>query len=322
MRKRIHFILRLFVSFGILFVLFGIVPYDDIISQFEHIDLRLFLWGFLIFICLHLIGILRWKVCLSALGVYSKYKDLFLLFFSGLFFNVLFPSVVAQDVFRASILSFDKKEDAKKTIASVVIDRFSGLVSLCIVAVLALLAGITVINDTSIILAVSALAVIVAIISGVFFSRRIFNFFMFIFKHMPNIRDKLKKFHDNLYFFRQNPKAFLKVMFLAFIIQLGTPVSFYLLGLSFGIQIPAIIYFVLIPVIMTISLIPVTIAGLGTGQAAGVYFFSQVGVDEARAFGVSLLISFFYIILGVCGGILYVTFYNRRLQSHKQNTGH
>ena len=69
MKGKLSLILRLLIAGGIIFVLFKVVPYDELISQLKKVDLKLIFVSFTIFISMHLVGVARWKLCLAALGL-------------------------------------------------------------------------------------------------------------------------------------------------------------------------------------------------------------------------------------------------------------
>ena len=71
------------------------------------------------------------------------------------------------------------------------------------------------------------------------------------------------------------------------------------LGRSLGIDAPLAAYFAFIPLILLIMLLPITINGLGTSQAAFVWFFSRAGVSSAAAFALSVL----FVALGIVGNL-------------------
>ena len=59
----------------------------------------------------------------------------------------------------------------------------------------------------------------------------------------------------------------------------------YYLGRGLGIDASLGAYFAFLPLILLVMLLPVTINGLGTGQAAFVWFFARAGVPAAAAVG-------------------------------------
>jgi glycosyltransferase 2 family protein len=89
-------------------------------------------------------------------------------------------------------------------------------------------------------------------------------------------------------------------------VQVLRIVQAYCLGRSLGIDAGLTIYFAFIPVILLIMLLPVSINGLGTSQAAFVWFFARVGVDAAPAFALSVLFVALGIVGNLPGGLLYV----------------
>jgi hypothetical protein len=71
------------------------------------------------------------------------------------------------------------------------------------------------------------------------------------------------------------------------------------LGLGLGIDAPLSAYFAFIPIILLVMLLPITVYGLGTSQAAFVLFFDAAGVAEPAAFALSVL----FLALGVVGNL-------------------
>ena len=66
-----------------------------------------------------------------------------------------------------------------------------------------------------------------------------------------------------------------------------------------GIDAPLSAYFAFIPIILLVMLLPITVYGLGTSQAAFVLFFDAAGVAEPAAFALSVL----FVALGVVGNL-------------------
>lgn len=79
------------------------------------------------------------------------------------------------------------------------------------------------------------------------------------------------------------------------------------LGRALGLDAPFIVYVASIPVILLVMLLPITINGLGTSQAAFLWCFSAVGVPRAETFTLSLLFVALGIVGNLPGGLLYAT---------------
>jgi hypothetical protein len=81
----------------------------------------------------------------------------------------------------------------------------------------------------------------------------------------------------------------------------------FFLGRSLDIAAPLAIYFAFLPLILIVMLVPVTINGIGTSQAAFVWFFSQAQVPEAASFALSVLFVALGLVGNLPGALLYVT---------------
>jgi hypothetical protein len=78
------------------------------------------------------------------------------------------------------------------------------------------------------------------------------------------------------------------------------------LGRSLGIEQGLAVYFVAIPVTLLIMLLPVTVSGFGTGQAAFLWTFGAAGVSRPQAFALSILFIALSIVGNMPGALLYL----------------
>jgi hypothetical protein len=92
----------------------------------------------------------------------------------------------------------------------------------------------------------------------------------------------------------------------------------WLLGLALSIAAPVGAYFVCIPLILLIMLLPITVNGVGTSQAAFVWCFGALGVPRADAFALSVLFVALGIVGNLPGGLLYA-FGDRKQQTRTQS---
>ena len=79
----------------------------------------------------------------------------------------------------------------------------------------------------------------------------------------------------------------------------------YCLGVSLGIGASIAIYFALVPLILMLMLLPISINGIGTSQAAFVWLFGFAGVTAADAFLLSVLFIGLGMVGNLPGGLLY-----------------
>ena len=271
--------------------------------------------GIGIFVVVNIVAIARWLYIMHTLGIHATYRESFMSYICAYFFNLFFPSFIAGDIFRAATIS-SRYGKVSETATSVFMDRFSGSLSLAMVAVISAAIGWGKVSDSVVPKALFILFGLIAIAGFIVLTRRPFTLALNI---MPKgkLRDTFSALHDKLYFFRKNPKYLLASILISTPIHILTAAYFYVNGLAFGLNNGLIDYLIAVPILMAISLIPVTIAGAGTREAASIYFLGLVGVAKAPALSLSLMVLFYLIAFGIVGGILYLTVYHRFLTTKK-----
>ncbi|MCF7916493.1 MAG: flippase-like domain-containing protein [Candidatus Omnitrophica bacterium] len=313
MRKKIFFLLRIVVTLAIFFALFKFIPYQRLISVYKNSQKIYLSFAFIIFWLALFLGVVRWKILLTSVGVAASFRETFYSYFSGLFLNLFFPSFVAGDLFRGFGIS-QRHGKTDKIASTILMDRFSGGLALTAVALVSFLFLNDWAQKKQVLLPIFALVLIVLFLFFTIFSRSFFNFLLKIFKRGSLLRTKLSSFHDQLYFFKKKPRIFYKTLLFSLLIQILIPIGFFIASLAFGLSLSLIIFLVLIPIIMAAAFIPITIAGAGTREALLVYFLASYGVAESVGLGISLINLFFLVSASLLGGIFYVTIYHRWLQ--------
>ncbi|MFH1505081.1 MAG: lysylphosphatidylglycerol synthase transmembrane domain-containing protein [Candidatus Omnitrophota bacterium] len=314
MKKKNFFpFLRIGVTLAILFALFKLVPYGKLIEVYKDSHKIYLFWAFLAFFLCYLIGAARWKFLLVSLGIKAGKREVFYSFFSSLFFNLFFPSFVAGDLFRGYSIS-RRHGELKKVASSILMDRFSGALALTLIAFFSFIFKGDIIEVGGAGSALFILCFLALFGSLAIFSKTFFSLLMKVFKKKSSLKEKISSFHNQLYFFKKNPKVFFKSFLFSFPIQIFSSIGFFISSKAFGLQIDIIYFLILVPIVMAIALIPITIAGVGTREASAVYFFSLIGVEKSVGLGMSLLNLVFLIVMGILGGIFYVSVYHRWFQ--------
>ena len=318
MKRKIFFILRFFLSGAIIFALFKVIPYRDVISVYQRAYKFYLFFGFLFIFLGNIIASLRWRFVINSLGASLSIREALYAFFSSTAFNLIFPSLLAGDIFRGFALSTRFKNQTKKVIFSLIIDRASGMVSLALLVVFSYLIGRSLIKEPEILA-----GVILMVILGVFIILAIFNNFIFslvkkIFTGRKKAEERIYEFEKEFQFLRKRPSIFWRTaIYFSLPIQIVTVFSFFFVCKSFYIDLDLIYFFIFVPIIMLIAFLPITVAGIGTREAATVYFFSKVGLSKPVSLGMSLMNLVFMGGISIIGGVIYVMVYHRWLESYK-----
>ncbi|MBD3246419.1 MAG: hypothetical protein GF333_05350 [Candidatus Omnitrophica bacterium] len=317
-KKYLFFTFRIFCSFAFLYALFHIVPYRGLVELWPRVRLSFAACSAAAFSAGLFLGIIRWKYIMHALQIPASGRETVSAYFSGLFLNLFFPSVLAGDMFRG--FGITRRHRAPRHVfSSLVMDRLSGLLALNLVVAAAYFSAYaTLARAQAVSLALSAITVLNVCIVSLVVSRTFFRFLLALVGPVRRLRARVVLLHRHLYYFRRHPLFFLYTLLFSLCIQCMTAVSFYFAARALGAQADLKIFLCLAPVIMLIAFIPVTIAGAGTREAASVYFFSLFGISEPVALGIALLNFFYLVTVGLAGGVVYVAFYHRWLQSHSR----
>lgn len=103
------------------------------------------------------------------------------------------------------------------------------------------------------------------------------------------------------------PGALLNVLGGSIAVQTLRVAQAWMLGVALGLTLGPSVYLVYIPVILLIMLVPITVNGIGTSQAAFVWLFAESGVAAADAFALSVLFVALGVVGNLPGGVLYAT---------------
>jgi len=228
-------------------------------------------------------------------------------FFVSTFVGTFLPASIGADAVRAYSISRDRVAGAD-AVASVFMDRMLGVASLLIMGGV----GVAVARD----LAASAFVVVSLVLTAaltlvtvlMIFSERAGLWCAGLAAVMPvaGVRRAGGAIIESVRRYARFHGQLVNVLAASVGVQVLRIVQAYCLGRSLGIDAGLTVYFAFIPVILLIMLLPVSINGLGTSQAAFVWFFARVGVDAAPAFALSILFVALGIVGNLPGGFLYV----------------
>ena len=316
MKKIFSIFLRVSISVILLFFLFRNVDEKSMLSIVKNANKPVLFLAFLIYLIGYLLCLRRWQMLLKAINIHLPIKRIITSFSGGVFFSLFLPSTIGGDVVRSVDLATHTKKP-KEIIATVFLDRLSGYIGLVLLALLALMFGIKIIEDKSVFLSLEIIIGILALVLIVLLNTFIYTKINKLLKSFVagRIRDMITNLHEEIHIFRNKRKVIVKNILLSFMIQLITPITFYFIALALCLKTSPLYFFIFLPIIGAITLLPISIGGLGLRDATTVFFFTKVGVAKDLAFAMSLINFSFILIYGAIGGLIYVlTVRHRRVQ--------
>lgn len=228
------------------------------------------------------------------------------IFFVSTFLGTFLPVSVGGDAVRAYSLSRDSVSGAD-AVASVFMDRMLGVASLLVLGMISLLLARDLADNSAVLGALALTGVACLVTMLMIFSERGGVWCAGLVSALPVAKlnraghaivrsvQRYARFHRRL----------LNVLAASIGVQVLRVIQAYCLGRALGIDAEVSVYFAFVPIILMVMLLPVTINGLGTSQAAFVWFFARTGVPHAPAFALSVLFVGLGIVGNLPGGLLY-----------------
>ncbi|HHH77754.1 MAG: hypothetical protein DRN33_04645 [Thermoplasmata archaeon] len=316
-------ILERMARFKVLLPLIGIAIFvyivsgigaDNIIDALGRINPLILLLSLSIFIPRITISTYRWKMIAHMQGIDVDLPTLIKLNLIGLFYGTVTPLWLG-DWIRIPYLREESNAPFGKCTSNIFIDQIMEFSSLFILAIAGSILLFGRFHSLFFIL-FSFFAVFVSVAIFLKDKRRGKKLFNVLYKIVvpkkfrPFMEDELNVFYDDM------PP--LKSLFVPLLIGISAYLLYftqiYLIALSFSIDIPFTTFILVYPVASLIGLIPITISGFGTREAALIRIFSIYGVPDSITVAISLsgyIITM--IIPAVIGGIFSIA----RVRSEK-----
>lgn len=270
---------------------------------------------------LNLSSAIKWKMVLDTSGLKVSLWRNYAYYNIGKFFNLVLPTSMGGDVVRVLLMgNFTGKKHTAA--ASVIVERFTGLMALLFFATVAVILNIRSYNHTW--LSLSLMTGILALVSVAWLVLSDKAYF-FITSYLQNKNrfislfiSKVEKIRKPVLDYSNNWNTIAWALFNSVIFQLLAIFNVWFSSLAFGSEISLATCFVAVPVIMFIMNIPFSIGGLGLMEFGYVFTFSLFSVPTSLALSTALLIRSKGIVDCIIGGVLNL-FMNNSKTNHTDN---
>jgi len=244
---------------------------------------------------------------LKGVGKNISSKTVAISFLGGLFFNIFLPSTIGGDSTRVIDLSFHTK-DSSFVLASVILDRLSGLLGLSLIALFSCIFGFVsgLVKNIIFLYITVIIFLILVLVLAILFSQKFFNKIINNLIKIKKVNDYLQRFFQSYNCLLFQKKFLFQSLILSLIIQGGVSLACYFIGLSLNIKLNIIYYLIFIPLVTLIATIPISFGGLGIRENAAVFFFSGLQIPTEKVVAMSLILFGITVLLGILGGIIYV----------------
>ena len=284
----------------LLWLIFSRVNFSHLLNSFSSMNPLYWLGAFGLLVFTQVLSSQRWRILARAvgfeggLGLYISY------FFIGMFFNLALPTSVGGDVVRAWYLGYRSpggpvQNRRSKAFLTVFSDRFSGVLVLVAIAVIATWASPTELpawmKGTVYLIGAGAVAS--------------FAFLPLIAKFGDRFT-KIKVVLNSAKLCFGNIGVLASTTAMSMWVQFANISIMVLVGMGLGLDIPVPYYFVMVPLVTLMTMLPISLGGMGLREGATVLMLTPLGIEPATAVALSLLNFSVYVVCGLLGVFFYL----------------
>jgi glycosyltransferase 2 family protein len=258
------------------------------------LDLRCGLGAVALLAVTQILSAFRWRICSRQLGIERSMAQHTGFYFIGMYFNLLLPTSVGGDVVRAWYLNGGSGRKLR-AVASVLLDRVSGVIVLVALACAATLVVTANIPTGMLLSPWVCLAAGIGGIGG-----------LVLLTHMKLLpvgrREQLKMILSAA----RAPGPLALSTLCSLVVQLANVVVVWILALGLGLEIPFSYCCVFVPMVAIITMLPIGINGIGLREKAMAVFLVPVGIAEELGVTLSLLWFAVTLTVSMIGGLVYL----------------
>jgi glycosyltransferase 2 family protein len=247
----------------------------------------------------------RWVLLLRAANIPIATGDAARLFLTSSFVGSFLPAGVGGDAARAWGLS-QVTARLGDALASVVVDRMLGILSLAAMGAAGLAAWTP--DGVEPLRLVAAVVVVGAACVTAFWGDALLRAALPAHRHSGPVARRLLRLADAVAHYRGHRGALAHVMAWSLVVQVLRIVQAYVLGLGLGLTVPFAYYLLVMPLGLLMLLLPISVSGFGVPQGIIVWLLRPMGVPDAASFALSTLI----VLTGLAGNLPGLVLWLRR----------
>ncbi len=246
------------------------------------------------------VAALRWKIVLGDDRLPWAY--LLRLYMVGSFFSLFLPTSVGGDAVRA-LAAARSSARAGRAVASVLIDRGFGVVATIAFAAV----GLALVSESPAVLSGDGVSWRAPGLAGGALTLAVTGVAVLMFRRSARVRALWHDGSATLGDLARSPRRLGRVSALALVSQGLIVLLWYTLARGMGFALPTSTFLWAVPLVSLSALLPVTFSGLGVREGVWLILLAGSGLPPADVVVFSLLYFACNLLVGVTGGILFVS---------------
>ncbi len=302
-RSGLILVLRAAVSVGLLVFLVLGVPREELSelrSGWTTRDLEWLAGAVALTAAAQVLAAFRWRSALRTLGLQAAIGRLVVLNLAGQFISNFLPTTIGGDVIRVRRLG-QRLGDVPRCFASVVIERLTGWIVLPLITLVAFainpgLARLGAASRSALVVAIVTLVVLLLVV--------IVTELPIVGRRLQGngaIRRALTGLHLGVGEFRRRPRAIGDLVSVGVLYQLALVAATALAAEAIGIDVSPTAWLAFAPAVLIAQVLPLSIGGLGLREGALVLYLGPLGVSDAEAILLGLILYALNLVVSLVG---------------------
>ncbi|MBU3940417.1 MAG: flippase-like domain-containing protein [Nanoarchaeota archaeon] len=265
------------------------IGFSEIASNFKNIHYGYFFIAILLAFAILLFQTFRWMLILKEQKIYIPFRKAFKFYLISVFYGLITPAKIGS-LMRVPYMKEEVDNSWAECASSIILERIFDLLILFSLAII----GTVVLSEyVGAFLPVLILAIFAFIISCfILLNKKLTRIFLkrFVYIIIParfkrRTQEVFDAFYNSLPRLRRLILPFLFTFFLWVMLYTQT----YFVAKSFGVNVPWIIFLVVVPIVTLVTLLPISISGIGTREITFVYLFGFFGVAQGTVLTFSVV---------------------------------
>ena len=298
--------LRFFISFGLMGVIlyFFRAQLPTVYQYLKEVQPLYFVLAVLIFFAGLLAVAFRLRFVIQVHGTKLSVPAAYYVNLIALFFNNVLPSSVGGEMMKAYYL-YKNSEGSVSVFSAVVVDRLFGLITMVLISISTIFFFDSAQGSHKIMGSIVMLAATTITLAIFMFNRKIVDTLCQL--HIPLLPaifiEKIREIYRAMYEYREHKGIFGNCIALTVVGQTTFIIANYLLARSLAIEIPLAFFFFFVPILLIMGVAP-SVNGIGVREATFLFYLTEFTTSE-KALALSLLTTFFMILVGMISGVVY-----------------
>lgn len=251
---------------------------------------------------------LKWAMLARVRGLHASYWRFFSYYLIGQFYNLILPTSVGGDFVRSYELG-KYTDNQADSLASVFVERYTGVLVLLVVSGLAVLSQLSIFSVYFVLISLLIFTLGLGFIAWMIFDPRLYLFCKQLisskFEFTEPIFSKLDKLLASVQVYGNHRAALVWAFVNSFVFYFLAVLNVYITARVFHLDVSFIDMLIATPIIMLIMNIPISMGNWGLMEGAYLGIFQLLGYSPILGLSVALLMRLKSLLDGAAGGVLH-----------------